>query len=162
MSTDSDLIKLKIVTGRKTARILAMVTANIRSAIISATLTFTGWNIWDEKRSSRRNQDLRNYETEILANFFRSFYIVAILLSLSLAAVFIFNLNCPDSDATISGKFSPKPIYAVPFPAITICPETKAHKALVNFTALYHSYRSTDGGSGEAEKNVDDDEYVDY
>lgn len=31
------------------------------------------------------------------------------------------------------------PVSTIPFPAITICPETKAYKEKFNFTAMYHT-----------------------
>lgn len=34
----------------------------------------------------------------------------------------------------------PTPIYSIPFPAVTICPQTKINKKVYNLTA-YHEYK---------------------
>lgn len=31
----------------------------------------------------------------------------------------------------------PKPMHSLPFPAVTICPEVKADKAVIDFTQAY-------------------------
>lgn len=36
---------------------------------------------------------------------------------------------------------SPRPIWDIPFPAITICPETKAKSSVLNFTEVYNDYK---------------------
>lgn len=41
-------------------------------------------------------------------------------------------------------SFSEKstPIYEIPFPSVTICPETKANKTMIDFTKAYHEMLS--------------------
>ena len=36
------------------------------------------------------------------------------------------------------------PIYKIPFPAVTICPQTKAKMSIVNFAENFHILRNTD------------------
>lgn len=33
----------------------------------------------------------------------------------------------------------PEPIWEIPFPAITICPETKSKQTVLNLTRVYHN-----------------------
>lgn len=47
------------------------------------------------------------------------------------------------------------PVWEIPFPAVTICPETKANVSLLNFTALYHHMMF----AGQPPYNISDDDY---
>lgn len=42
------------------------------------------------------------------------------------------------SPVIISFAEKPMPVWEIPFPAVTICPETKAKTDYINFTAAYH------------------------
>jgi acid-sensing ion channel, other len=57
----------------------------------------------------------------------------------------------PETNVVIA--LEPQPVYNLPFPAITICPETKAQKSMINFTDAYTIYQS-----GEAEGHFSDEE----
>lgn len=46
-------------------------------------------------------------------------------------------------------------IWSIPFPAITICPQTKAHKDKFNFTDAYHIFSGTQNAE-EVPVNVTD------
>lgn len=76
----------------------------------------------------------------IKINYFRIFWIIVIVLSFVVCFYFIIK---------IYGKFEENPfivsldtkvssIYSIPFPAVTICPMTKALPTKVNFTNLIH------------------------
>lgn len=45
---------------------------------------------------------------------------------------------------------NPIPIWHIPFPAITICPETKAKSSVLNFTEVYQMYQKE-----KSYKNID-------
>lgn len=47
------------------------------------------------------------------------------------------------------------PVWEIPFPAVTICPETKANVSLLNFTGLYHQMMFNE----HPPYNISDDEY---
>lgn len=42
-------------------------------------------------------------------------------------------------DFTLESIESGLPLHEIPFPAITICPETKSQKSMVNVTEAYHN-----------------------
>ena len=42
-------------------------------------------------------------------------------------------------DFTVESVESGVPLHEIPFPAITICPETKSLKSMVNVTEAYHN-----------------------
>lgn len=52
---------------------------------------------------------------------------------------FLFDLRKNDENFTMEVVDTGLPIHKVPFPAITICPETKAKKSMVNVTEAYHN-----------------------
>lgn len=56
------------------------------------------------------------------------------------------------SPVLVSFARSPTPVWQVPFPAVTICPETKTRQTVYNFTDAFDKYRWG--------KNMTDDEYV--
>lgn len=43
------------------------------------------------------------------------------------------------SPVIVSFAQSPTPVWQVPFPAVTICSETKARQSVFNFTEAYHN-----------------------
>jgi hypothetical protein len=57
---------------------------------------------------------------------------VFLLISVTLSAICIWFLLLPEMTA-----FKPQPIHNLPFAAVTICPETKAKKSLIDFTGAY-------------------------
>lgn len=85
---------------------------------------------------------------------FRStFFATILLISIILSTISIWLLS--QSEMRHSSALQPQPIHNLPFAAVTICPETKAKKSLINFTAAYAAIRSND-----SENNLDDDEWV--
>lgn len=46
------------------------------------------------------------------------------------------------------------PVWQIPFPAVTICPETKAKTGLLNFTEIYHLIRE----AGSSYPNLTDEQ----
>jgi hypothetical protein len=67
---------------------------------------------------------------------FRIFWGLAIVTSLIFMTYFLFINQNQSTIVEISEKL---PIYQIPFPAVTICPETKAKKSIVNVTDAYHN-----------------------
>jgi acid-sensing ion channel, other len=49
-------------------------------------------------------------------------------------------LKWTQNPVIVSFANRPTSIWHIPFPAVTICPETKARKSLVNITKMYHSF----------------------
>lgn len=52
-----------------------------------------------------------------------------------------------------SSALQPQPIHNLPFAAVTICPETKAKKSLINFTGAYAAIQAN-----KTESNLSHDE----
>lgn len=46
-----------------------------------------------------------------------------------------------------------EPVWEIPFPAITICPETKSKKSVFNFTRVYHLLMKAKSDVLKKEKN---------
>lgn len=69
------------------------------------------------------------------------FWLLVLVMSTFLAAFLIIILNGSQSDLLIRADLPARPIHFLPFPAITICPETKAQKDVVDFTEAYHKYQ---------------------
>ena len=67
---------------------------------------------------------------------FRIFWGLALVTSLIFMVYFLFINQNQSTIVEISEKL---PIYQIPFPAVTICPETKAKKSIVNVTDAYHN-----------------------
>ena len=66
--------------------------------------------------------------------------ILAIILS-----IFVFNLNVMwASNITVMSPGKPMAISNYPFPAVTICSESKFSSSLLNFTEAYHTYSNNE------------------
>lgn len=57
---------------------------------------------------------------------------------------FILDLLRHDTNYTLETTDTGLPIHKIPFPAITICPETKAQKSMVNVTEAYRKLKVND------------------
>lgn len=68
----------------------------------------------------------------------------------------IFQLYIKWEQSPVIVSFSEKstPIYEIPFPSVTICPETKAKKNMIDFTETYHKMLA----QGRSPFNISDDE----
>lgn len=55
------------------------------------------------------------------------------------------------SPVIVSFAKSPTPVWKIPFPAITVCPETKAKQRVYNFTDAYHKYHENRDNMTEQE-----------
>ncbi|CAH1717072.1 unnamed protein product [Chironomus riparius] len=64
------------------------------------------------------------------------FWGLAIITSLIFMVYFLFINQNQSTIVEISEKL---PLFQIPFPAVTICPETKAKKSIVNVTDAYHN-----------------------
>ncbi|GLV34809.1 pickpocket 26 [Carabus blaptoides fortunei] len=60
------------------------------------------------------------------------------------------------SPVIVSFAQSPTPVWQVPFPAVTICSETKARQSVFNFTEAYHSRENLSELTAEQIKNFED------
>jgi hypothetical protein len=52
-----------------------------------------------------------------------------------------------NDDYTVETIDTGLPLHEIPFPAITICPETKAQKIIVNVTEAYHNIHLKNGAN---------------
>lgn len=70
----------------------------------------------------------------------RIFWFVAMLISAVCFTIFLVHLlNRWERGPLFVGLAEKsQPIWDIPFPAVTICPETKAKTSLANFTDAYH------------------------
>lgn len=71
----------------------------------------------------------------------RFWWIVAFSLSVWLCGASIHNIWLKWHNNPVSMSFTEKevPISAIPFPTVTICPETKTNVTKLNVTATYHT-----------------------
>lgn len=69
----------------------------------------------------------------------RFFWFIAILTSFSIMSYFLFDIGRNNENFTIEVVDTGLPIHKIPFPAITICSETKSRKSMVNVTQAYHN-----------------------
>lgn len=60
------------------------------------------------------------------------------------------------SPVIVSFAQSPTSVYQVPFPAVTICSETKAKQTIYNFTEYYHRKQNISAHSPEEQKQFSD------
>lgn len=69
----------------------------------------------------------------------RIWWIIAFSLSAIACAGFILKVMVKWNEAPIVITFAEKstPVWEIPFPAVTICPETKADVVKLNFTNMY-------------------------
>lgn len=70
----------------------------------------------------------------------RLFWIVAFALSVFGCGRLIVNLinKWEQSPVIVSLSERSTPVWQIPFPAVTICPESKANISMLNFTSTYH------------------------
>lgn len=75
-----------------------------------------------------------------MKHLFRTWWILAFGSSLLACAFLINQLYIKWDQSPVIVSFSEKstPIYRIPFPSVTICPETKANKSMIDFTKVYH------------------------
>ena len=68
-------------------------------------------------------------------------------------SIFIFETTQNIENWTLEMVENGLPIHKIPFPAITICSETKTQKAMVNVTEAYHNlhYNFDDNSYNEEE-----------
>lgn len=67
---------------------------------------------------------------------FRIFWGLAIVISFIFMTYFLLMNQNQSAIVEVSERL---PLHRIPFPAITICPETKAMKSIVNVTDAYHA-----------------------
>lgn len=71
---------------------------------------------------------------------YRVWWIIAFGLSLYLCGTLIHNVWIKWDQSPVIVSFAEKstPVWAIPFPAVTVCPETKTYMEKLNFTDAYH------------------------
>ncbi|KAG4070425.1 hypothetical protein HA402_005657 [Bradysia odoriphaga] len=74
----------------------------------------------------------------------RLWWILAFALALFYCGKLIQNVYIKWDQSPVIVSFAEKstPVWEIPFPAVTICPETKANMSQLNFTAVYHEIAS--------------------
>lgn len=55
----------------------------------------------------------------------------------------------------VSFATTPTPVWELPFPAVTICPETKTNKTEFNITKAYHEYKNLSTISADYNNNAE-------
>lgn len=75
-------------------------------------------------------------------------WLIAFLLSIYGCSRLIFNVwqRWDRSPVIVSFEEKATPIWQIPFPAVTICMETKSQSDLFNYTAMYHRIKAIDDG----------------
>lgn len=75
------------------------------------------------------------------------FWSIVLVTSAVTCSIYIYNLAeiWSDSVTLINVIESPRPIWDIPFPAFTICPNVKAKVAKLNFTDVYHEITANNG-----------------
>lgn len=70
----------------------------------------------------------------------RVWWIIAFLLSVYGCGRLIMNVWNKWDQSPVIVSFAEKstPVWQIPFPAVTICPETKSKQSVFNFTEAYH------------------------
>lgn len=88
----------------------------------------------------------------------RLWWVFAFGLSLILCGTLIRKVWIKWDQSPVIVSFAEKstPVWEIPFPAVTICPETKSYMNKLNFTDVYH----TMAAANETPYNLTDDEYV--
>lgn len=71
---------------------------------------------------------------------FRVWWVVAFALSVFGCGFLILNVYKKWDQSPVIVSFAEKstPVWAIPFPAVTICPETKSYMDMLNFTDVFH------------------------
>ncbi|XP_049875788.1 pickpocket protein 28 isoform X2 [Pectinophora gossypiella] len=62
-----------------------------------------------------------------------------------------------ESPVIVSFAENPTPVWAIPYPAVTICFETKAMQTKFNFTEYYHLYNNASSNITEEERHLFED-----
>lgn len=77
----------------------------------------------------------------------RLFWLVAMLVSAVCFIIFLVHLlhRWERGPLFVGLAEKSQPIWDIPFPAVTICPETKAKTSFVNFTDAYHALMDDNG-----------------
>lgn len=72
--------------------------------------------------------------------FSRIWWIISFSISLIGCGILIQNIYDKWDESPVIVSFNEKstPVWEIPFPAVTICPETKANISMLNFTNNYH------------------------
>lgn len=91
---------------------------------------------------------------------FRVLWLIAFLVSVVLCGYQIFYIYKKWNQRTVIVSFAEKStsVWEIPFPAITICPITKAQKAMLNFTDIYH--KMSPNKENGLHYNLTDETYV--
>lgn len=89
---------------------------------------------------------------------FRVWWIFAFALALYYCGTLIHNVYIKWDQSPVIVSFAEKstPVWEIPFPAVTICPETKANMTQLNFTEVFHKMAS----ASKPPYNITDDECV--
>lgn len=86
------------------------------------------------------------------------FWVLALALSLAGCFYLIFKVytKWDNSPVIVSFAETSTPIWEVPFPAVSVCPETKSRQREFNYTEIHHKY--TDYKENATQTNIDDEE----
>lgn len=78
----------------------------------------------------------------------RVWWLLAFILSIAGCSRLIVHIwqRWDRSPVIVSFAEKPTPIWQIPFPAITICPETKTQADLFNYTEMFHLINAIDNG----------------
>ncbi|GAB0099479.1 pickpocket protein 28 [Sergentomyia squamirostris] len=89
----------------------------------------------------------------------RAWWVIVFVLSIYGCSRLIWNVWNKWDQSPVIVSFAEKstPVWQIPFPAVTICPETKSKREFLNYTEVYHLFRSA-----EPEYNLTDEQIAKF
>ncbi|XP_055843606.1 pickpocket protein 28-like [Episyrphus balteatus] len=83
--------------------------------------------------------------------FDRIIWLLAVIISILLCYYLIGNIFNQRTKTPVIVTFNEKvtPVWDIPFPTVTICPETKYHKSLFNYTDVYFKFKYSKSATKE-------------
>lgn len=101
---------------------------------------------WSERYHSKNKLNpTKSHFNFSLENYRRFWWIVAFILSVCLCGTSINNIWMKWHDSPVAMTFSDHeiPISVIPFPTVTICPETKASKNQLDLIYAYYALKTS-------------------
>lgn len=82
----------------------------------------------------------------------------SIILSACVCGFLIYKIHIKLEQTPISLSYSEAKVSEIPFPAVTICPETKVSSRIMDFTKVYEAINKKSGG--KEVNNITKDKYI--
>jgi acid-sensing ion channel, other len=112
----------------------------LRKRIKSGSRLQAAWGLFSEYSNSSTIHGIKYLGERRRSWVERVWWIVVFSISVTLCGVFIFKIYDKWDTSPVIVSFAERstPIWQIPFPAVTICPETKAKSSMLNITEIYH------------------------